>query len=102
MIFIEGALIGEQVSYASFYKKPSYEQARVVQIFKSSTFRAQPQCPHFGMCGGCAMQHLEFSAQVASKQRVVEDALWHIGKLKPESMLPPIVGMPGAIDTKRD
>jgi 23S rRNA (uracil1939-C5)-methyltransferase len=40
------------------------------------------------------MQHLEFSAQVASKQRVVEDALWHIGKLKPQTMLPPIVGMP--------
>ena len=94
VIFVEGALIGEKVSYASFYKKPSYEQARVVQIFKSSTFRTQPQCPHFGMCGGCAMQHLEFSAQVAAKQRVVEDALWHIGKLKPESMLPPIVGMP--------
>ncbi len=94
VIFIEGALIGEQVSYSSFHKKPSYEQARVVQVFKSSTFRAQPECTHFGMCGGCAMQHLEFSAQVASKQRVVEDALWHIGKLKPQSILPPIVGMP--------
>lgn len=93
-IFIEGALIGEQVSYASFHKKPSYEQARVVEIFKPSTFRTQPHCPHFGVCGGCAMQHLEFSAQVAVKQRVLEDALWHIGKLKPQTMLPPIVGMP--------
>lgn len=93
-IFIEGALIGELVSYASYHKKSSYEQARVIEILKSSTFRTQPKCPHFGVCGGCAMQHLEFSAQVAAKQRVLEDALWHIGKLKPQTMLPPIVGMP--------
>ena len=57
-----------------------------------SNLRTTPKCPHFGMCGGCAMQHLDFAGQVAAKQRLLEDDLWHIGRIKPESMLPPIYG----------
>ena len=91
-IFIEGALPGEKVGYSSYRKKPTYELAHVDGILKASPARVTPRCPHFGVCGGCAMQHLEFSAQVAAKQRVLEDNLWHIAKLKPESMLPPIYG----------
>lgn len=92
VIFIDGALIGEKVAYSSQRKKPSYEFARIERIVKESPNRVKPQCPHFGVCGGCAMQHLEFSAQVAAKQRVLEGDLWHIAKVKPESMLPPIYG----------
>ena len=92
VIFIEGALIGEKVAFSSFHKKPSYEIARTTQVLKSSSSRVTPKCPHFGICGGCAMQHLEFSAQVAAKQRVLEDTLWHLAKVKPESMLPAIYG----------
>jgi 23S rRNA (uracil1939-C5)-methyltransferase len=54
--------------------------------------RVQPKCAHFGVCGGCSMQHLEASAQVAVKQRILEDSLWHIGKVKAETILPPIYG----------
>lgn len=92
VIFIEGALIGEKVIYSSYRKKPSYEFARVERIIKESPNRVKPKCPHFGVCGGCALQHLEFSAQVAAKQRILEGDLWHIAKVKPESMLPPIYG----------
>ena len=91
-IFIDGALSGEKVTYKSHRKKPSYEVADVVDILKSSNLRTTPKCPHFGMCGGCAMQHLDFAGQVAAKQRLLEDDLWHIGRIKPESMLPPIYG----------
>lgn len=91
-IFIEGALTGEQVTYSSYRRKPSYEFARLERVLKESPSRVKPQCPHFGMCGGCAMQHLEVSAQVAAKQRMLEDTLWHIARLKPETMLPPITG----------
>ena len=91
-IFIEGALPGEKVTYKSTRRKPSYEFANVVEILKPSNLRTEPKCAHFGMCGGCALQHLEFSAQVAAKQRLLENNLWHIGKVKPESMLPPIYG----------
>jgi len=94
VIFIEGALPGERVSYAAYRKKPSYELAQVTSIGKSSYMRVEPKCRHFGVCGGCSMQHLEPRAQVAAKQRILEDNLWHIGKVKAETMLPPIYGMP--------
>lgn len=91
-IFIEGALPGERVTYSSYRRKPSYEFARLQNLVKSSPNRVTPHCPHFGNCGGCALQHFEPAAQVAAKQRILEDALWHIGKVKPESMLPLIHG----------
>ncbi len=92
VIFIEGALTGERVTYSTYRKKNNYEQAQVGQILKQSFMRVQPKCAHFGVCGGCSMQHLEVSAQVAVKQRVLEDNLQRIGRVKPEVMLPPIYG----------
>ena len=92
VIFIEGALTGEVVSYSSYRKKPAFEQAQVVKIFKTSSMRVQPKCKHFGVCGGCSMQHLDARAQVAVKQRILEDGLRHIGKIKPETILPAIYG----------
>lgn len=91
-IFIEGALPGETVEFATFKNKPNYELAEVRQIFRASVSRVQPRCPHFGVCGGCSMQHLEPRAQVAAKQRVLEDNLSRIGKVTPETMLAPIHG----------
>ena len=93
-IFVDGALPGETVEYASFRRKPSYELAHLVEVRKPSPARVTPPCPHFGVCGGCAMQHMEPSAQVAAKQRVLEDSLWHIGRVRPETVLPPIQGEP--------
>ena len=92
VIFIEGALTGETVSYSSYRKKPSFELAQVTQIYNSASMRVQPKCKYFGVCGGCSMQHIDASAQVAVKQRILEDSLWHIGKVKAETMLPPIYG----------
>ncbi len=92
VIFVEGALPGEQVIYSSFKKKKNLEFANMSALLRESAMRVKPKCAHFGMCGGCAMQHLEPSAQVAIKQRVLEDNLWHIGKVKPETMLRPIYG----------
>ncbi len=93
-IFVDGALPGETVEYASFRRKPNYELAHLVGVLKPSNARVEPRCPHFGICGGCAMQHMEPSAQVAAKQRVLEDGLWHIGRVRPERILPPIFGEP--------
>ncbi len=93
-IFVDGVLPGETVEYASFRRKPSYELAHLVEVRKPSPARVTPRCPHFGVCGGCAMQHMEPSAQVAAKQRVLEDSLWHIGRVRPETVLPPIQGEP--------
>lgn len=92
VIFIEGALPTEQVSVQTFRRKPSYEIARVEQIHRSAALRVEPRCPHFGVCGGCLMQHLEPSAQVAIKQRALEDGLSHLSNLKPARMLAPLHG----------
>ncbi|HKO89036.1 MAG TPA: 23S rRNA (uracil(1939)-C(5))-methyltransferase RlmD [Burkholderiales bacterium] len=93
-IFIEGALPGEEVEYSSYRKKANYEQAQTVRVLRQSAARTTPKCVYFGVCGGCAMQHIEPRTQVAAKQRVLEDAFRHIGKVRPERMLPPVHGMP--------
>jgi 23S rRNA (uracil1939-C5)-methyltransferase len=92
VVFIEGALPFEKVSVHTIRTKPSYEVARVVDIHRESSARVEPRCPHFGMCGGCVMQHLDATAQVAIKQRALEDSLSHIGAVKPERILPPLHG----------
>jgi 23S rRNA (uracil1939-C5)-methyltransferase len=91
-IFIEGALPGETVEYATYRRKPSYEKANVLRVLRASSQRVAPSCPHFGTCGGCSMQHLNLAGQTAAKQRVLEDALWHIARIKPEQLFPPIAG----------
>ncbi|HZW13589.1 MAG TPA: 23S rRNA (uracil(1939)-C(5))-methyltransferase RlmD [Noviherbaspirillum sp.] len=92
VIFVEGALPGERVSYQSFRKKPKWEAATMTELHSESSLRVRPKCEYFGVCGGCAMQHLEPSAQVAMKQRVLEDNLWHLGKVRAETMMRPIFG----------
>lgn len=92
VIFVEGALPGERVSFQSYRKKPKWEAATMTALHQESSLRVKPKCDYFGICGGCAMQHLEPSAQVAMKQRVLEDNLWHLGKTKAEVMLRPIYG----------
>lgn len=93
-IFIDGALPGERVEYASFRRKPNYELAHLVSVLEPSSARVEPRCPHFGVCGGCAMQHIDSAAQVAVKQRILEDGFWHIGRVRPETVLAPIHGEP--------
>lgn len=96
VVFIDGALPGEWVSANVHRKKNNWEQASLLAVHEDSAQRVRPRCPHFGLhegaCGGCKMQHLHVGAQVAIKQRVLEDNLWHLGKVKPEQMLRPIEG----------
>lgn len=92
VVFVEGALPKERVVYSSYRKKANWEAAKMMSILKESSLRTKPKCSYFGICGGCSMQHLEPGAQVALKQRILEDNLKHIGKVKPETMLRPIHG----------
>jgi 23S rRNA (uracil1939-C5)-methyltransferase len=96
VVFIEGALPTERVSVRVIRRKNNWEQATLTEIHRESSQRVQPRCPHFGLhegaCGGCKMQHLQVAAQVAIKQRVLEDNLWHLGKVKAETVLRPIEG----------
>ena len=91
-VFIEGALPGEIVTCSPYRKKPTYEIATLNTVLTASPSRVSPRCAHFGTCGGCSLQHLDPRAQVAVKQRVLEDSLWHIGRVRPEQILPAIYG----------
>ncbi|MHB1247887.1 MAG: 23S rRNA (uracil(1939)-C(5))-methyltransferase RlmD [Polaromonas sp.] len=96
VVFIEGALPFELVTASVYRKKNTFEKATLLAIYRESSQRVRPACPHYGMhtgaCGGCKMQHLQISAQVAVKQRVLEDSFRYIGKLSPENLLRPIEG----------
>lgn len=91
-VFIEGALPGERVEYTVQRQRPRYELGQVDKLVRTSALRVAPRCPHFGTCGGCSMQHLDALAQTAIKQRVLEDALRHVGKLRPAIVYPAISG----------
>jgi 23S rRNA (uracil1939-C5)-methyltransferase len=92
VVFIEGALPGEEVRVQVHRKKNNWEQASVTEVRHESSQRVVPRCRHFGICGGCKLQHLHVGAQLATKQRALEDALWHLGKVRPERVLRPIEG----------
>lgn len=92
VIFVEGALVGERVSAHIVKRRPSYDLAETVDVLIASPSRVKPACPHFGICGGCNMQHAEPAAQIAYKQRILEDNLARIGRVKPERLLPTIQG----------
>jgi 23S rRNA (uracil1939-C5)-methyltransferase len=90
--FIEGALTGEQVRARIYKRRPSYDQGEMVALVRAGPTRVTPACPHFGVCGGCNMQHADPAAQVAYKQRILEDNLARIGRVRAEVMLPTIQG----------
>jgi 23S rRNA (uracil1939-C5)-methyltransferase len=92
VVFVEGALAGEEVEARLLESKSKFDRARAVEILKPSASRREPRCPHFGLCGGCATQHVDGRTQVAAKQRGLEDNLLRIGKVTPGAMLAPIHG----------
>ena len=100
VVFVEDALLGERVDVAVTRNKPSYAKGSAIAWHRKSVQRVTPKCQHFGICGGCAVQHVDPSAQLAIKQRVLEDHLWHLARLKPEEMLPPIDGSPWGYRTR--
>jgi tRNA/tmRNA/rRNA uracil-C5-methylase (TrmA/RlmC/RlmD family) len=87
-VFVEGALPREEVTITMLKRKPTYDVARAETIVKASSARVIPRCPHFGVCGGCTLQHLDAGAQVAAKQRTLEDTLWHLGRVRAAQILP--------------
>jgi 23S rRNA (uracil1939-C5)-methyltransferase len=90
--FVRGALPGELVRAEVVRSKAKYDVAQTLAVLKESSQRVKPVCPHFGVCGGCSMQHLTPQAQLAIKQRGLEDQLWHLGRVRPETLLRPISG----------
>jgi 23S rRNA (uracil1939-C5)-methyltransferase len=96
VVFVDGALPFEVVRANVHRKKDNWEKASLLEVIHASSQRVTPGCSHFGLhagsCGGCKMQHMDAAAQMAVKQRALEDNLWHLGKVKAETVLRPIQG----------
>ena len=91
-VFVAGALPGERISFRrrSFHK--SHDEAELLEVHEASPARATPRCAHFGVCGGCAMQHLDPAAQIEAKQKELAQNLQRIGNVEPDEWLPPLLG----------
>lgn len=92
VVFVANALPGERVVFQILRNKKQYVVAQAVDILRPSPLRVRPLCPHFGVCGGCSLQHMDAAAQVAVKQKSLEDALKFIGKVRTAQILAPIYG----------
>lgn len=90
--FIAGALPGEHVRFAYTHVGRDLDQGRVTDILERSPDRSDPPCAHFGVCGGCTLQHLAPAAQVALKQARLLQALKRIGGVEPDTVAEPITG----------
>ncbi|MGN8157147.1 23S rRNA (uracil(1939)-C(5))-methyltransferase RlmD [Salinisphaera sp. RV14] len=91
-IFVADTLPGERALYKPVKVKRAYEQAEMATLFSASSQRATPRCVHFGVCGGCVLQHATPQAQVEFKQRQLIDALARVGGVTPERVLEPLTG----------
>lgn len=91
-VFIEGALPGEEVLFKYSIRRRNFDEGELERVQLPSPLRVEPRCPHATVCGGCTLQHMEGTAQILSKQKILLDALEHIGGVAPESILPPLTG----------
>ncbi|MGV8931032.1 MAG: 23S rRNA (uracil(1939)-C(5))-methyltransferase RlmD [Luteimonas sp.] len=89
-VFVSGALPGEHVMARQTARSRSFDEAITLEVLTASPDRVEPRCPHFGTCGGCALQHLDTSKQILAKQRVLQENLERIGHVTPKTMLPPL------------
>lgn len=91
-VFIDGVLPGERVQFLYARQRARYDEGRVVRVLEPAPARVTPPCPHFGICGGCSLQHLAPEQQLQHKQAMVLEQLQRIGGIQPEALLPPLAG----------
>lgn len=91
-VFVDGALPAERIRLRVFKRRRTFDEASLVEVLTASPDRVIPECPHFGVCGGCSLQHLSPDAQLAAKQRQLLDNLERIGGVKPLEVFEPLRG----------
>jgi len=93
-VFVHGALPGEQVLLRYTRRARRHDEGMVTEVVRASPARVEPRCAHFGVCGGCALQHMDPTAQVHLKAQVLAETLARIGQVAPARWLPPLSGAP--------
>ena len=91
-VFVDGALPGEKVEFIYTRSRRNYDEGRLLKVIEPSVSRVEPRCEHFGICGGCRLQHVASDEQIRLKQQILIDDLSHIGRIQAEEILPPLTG----------
>ena len=90
--FVGGALPGEVIRFRRIRRHRSHDEGQLLEVLESSPDRVTPRCAHFGVCGGCSLQHLSADRQIELKQLELRDALERVAKVTPERWLEPLRG----------
>ena len=88
--FVDGALAGETVEMQYTYKRGKFDEGKVLNVIKAAAERVEPSCPHFGVCGGCSMQHMAVDSQIEHKQSILKEQLLHFAETQPDEWLAPL------------
>ena len=91
-VFVDGALPGEEVEFVYTDIRRDFAEARIERVITPAPNRIEPRCPHFGVCGGCSLQHLDEAEQINIKQNLLMEQFRRIGKVEPEEIWPPLTG----------
>ena len=88
--FVDGALAGETVEMQYTYSRGKFDEGRVIRVLEAANDRVEPPCKHFGVCGGCSMQHQAVAAQLVHKQAILKEQLQHFAGTQPDEWLEPL------------
>jgi 23S rRNA (uracil1939-C5)-methyltransferase len=91
-VFVDEALPGERVLVHLTRRRRRFDEARAVEVLEASTDRVAPRCPHYGLCGGCSLQHMNPRAQRRAKEQGMLDQLRHLGGVEPARVYAPVSG----------
>jgi 23S rRNA (uracil1939-C5)-methyltransferase len=91
-VFVGGALPGEVIRFRRVRSHRGHDEGQLLEIITASPDRVSPRCAHFGVCGGCALQHLDADRQIELKERELRDALERVAKVSAQTWLPPLRG----------
>lgn len=92
VVFVAGALPGESITFRRIRKHRQHDEAELVEVLSPAPERVAPRCAHFGVCGGCALQHLSPEAQLEAKHTELRENLERVGRVTPQTWLPPLRG----------
>ncbi len=90
--FVRGALAGERIRFRYTKRHRKWDEGKLLEVLRPAPERVEPGCTHFGICGGCALQHLIPRQQLTFKETVVREKLRHMGGVEPSTWLTPLAG----------
>ncbi|MBS0367259.1 MAG: 23S rRNA (uracil(1939)-C(5))-methyltransferase RlmD [Proteobacteria bacterium] len=90
--FVPGTLPGEEIRFRRTRSHRQYDEGQLIEVLQPAPSRVAARCPHFGVCGGCVLQHMDPQAQLASKEAQLRDSLARVGEVQPQRWLEPLTG----------